>query len=318
MLGRYSVPCEPPRNVFDGKYRYLGDLKSLGSCRPTSPRAPVDTELSFSPLFLDSWSHELAGHLDASFRAYILDGLANGFRIGFDYARATCKPSRSNMASATANVDVINQYLEQECKAGRLAGPMQSQVDRFQVIPLGVILKAHQPGKWRLIVDLSSPQSASVNGGIDRDACSLSYTRVDDDAQRILDLGKGSLLAKLDIQSAYRHIPVHPSDSQLLGIRWQGEEYLDRALPFGLRSVPKIFSAVVDALIWIMFNRGVSHGVHYFDDFLFFGRPHAEECAGNLALALNTCRVLGVPVAMSSWRAINKVAVPGLVNGHCT
>ena len=30
----------------------------------------------------------------------------------------------------------------------------------------GVISKPHQPGKWRLITDLSSPKGASVNDGI--------------------------------------------------------------------------------------------------------------------------------------------------------
>ena len=30
----------------------------------------------------------------------------------------------------------------------------------------GVILKTHQPGKWRLITDLSHPQGHSINDGI--------------------------------------------------------------------------------------------------------------------------------------------------------
>ena len=37
-----------------------------------------------------------------------------------------------------------------------------------------------EPGKWRLIVDLSSPKGASVNDGISKELCSLSYVHVDD------------------------------------------------------------------------------------------------------------------------------------------
>ena len=28
-------------------------------------------------------------------------------------------------------------------------------------------------------------------------------------------------MAKIDLQSAYRHIPVHPKDHNLLGIEWR-------------------------------------------------------------------------------------------------
>ena len=94
-----------------------------------------------------------------------------------------------------------------------------------------------------------------------------------------------------------RHIPVHPSDWHLLGIRWQGKVYLDRALPFGLISAPKIFLAVADALLWIMLNLGVCSSIHYLDDFLFFGRPDRMQCDRDLAIALNTCSEMGFPVA---------------------
>ena len=76
----------------------------------------------------------------------------------------------------------------------------------------------HKPNKWRLIVDLSSPNGASVNDGIDKETCSLSYTSVDAVVEKILELGRGSLLAKLDIKQAYRMIPVHPQDTLLLGM----------------------------------------------------------------------------------------------------
>ena len=55
------------------------------------------------------------------------------------------------------------------------------------------------------------------------------------------------MIAKVDVRSAYRNIPIHPDDRWLLGMMWDGALYIDAALPFGLRSAPKIFTAVADA-----------------------------------------------------------------------
>ena len=111
-------------------------------------------------------------------------------------------------------------------------------------------------------------------------------------------LGAGCLLAKLDLKQAYRLVPVHPCDWHLLGMQWPGQVYLDTALPFGLRSAPKIFSALADGLLWAMANRGTKEGLHYLDDFLFGGRKLTDECQTALTTALATCAETGVPVAM--------------------
>ena len=68
----------------------------------------------------------------------------------------------------------------------------------------GVIPNKRQLGKWRLIVDLSSPDGASISHFIDTSVCSLKYASVDDAAEFVLRSGQGTLLAKLDIKSTYR------------------------------------------------------------------------------------------------------------------
>ena len=70
-------------------------------------------------------------------------------------------------------------------------------------------------------MDLSTPAGNSVNDGISKDDCSFHYTSVDDATPRILQLGTGCLLAKLDICQAYRNIPVAPEDRRVLGMVWQ-------------------------------------------------------------------------------------------------
>ena len=106
-----------------------------------------------------------------------------------------------------------------------------AHISRFGVIP-----KSHQPNKWRLIIDLSHPQGKSVNDGVQKDLCSMAYISVDDAIRKIITLGKGTLLAKMDIKSAFHLIPVHPADRHLLAMEWQGSLYIDTCLPFGLRS----------------------------------------------------------------------------------
>ena len=102
-------------------------------------------------------------------------------------------------------------------------------------------------GKWRLIVDLSSPQGHSVNNGISSDWCSLEYVTVDMVANVILGFGPGAVvLSKVDVRSAYRTVLVHPEDRWLLGMQWGGQQFVDNVLPFGLRSAPKLFMAVAD------------------------------------------------------------------------
>ena len=79
----------------------------------------------------------------------------------------------------------------------------------------------HQPNKWRLIVDLSYPKGHSVNDGILKSLCSLSYISVDDAINQIIAIGPNTLLAKLDIKNAFQLLPVHPTDRHLLAMEWE-------------------------------------------------------------------------------------------------
>ena len=165
-----------------------------------------------------------------------------------------------------------------------------------QINRCGVIPKRHQPGKWRLIVNLSFPKGHSVTDGVEPELCSLSDTSVDRAVQRILTRGAGARLAKFDVEGAYRTVSVHPEDRHLLGMRWRGVLHIDTVLPFGLRSAPKIYNAIADALLWIVSEAGVD-AIHYLDDFLIIGSPDPHGGERELEIALGLCQRLGVPIA---------------------
>ena len=128
-------------------------------------------------------------------RAYVFEGLRNGFHLGFNYS-TSLKSATGNMASALLNPQVIDNYLQSEVQTGRVAGPFsQPPFSVLHVSRFGVIPKRHQPGKWRLILDLSSPAGHSVNDGIAGEDYSLQYMKVDDIIAGIMRLGRGSLMA---------------------------------------------------------------------------------------------------------------------------
>ena len=246
----------------------------------------------------DLFKGALEDHPDRRYSDYITNGLAEGFRVGFD-RRQQLRSATHNLPSVSEHNSVVSSYINTELSANRLLGPLPSRIARYtHRSRIGVVPKGHNTGKWRLITDLSFPPGFSVNDGISSALCSLSYISVDTAAAVITSLGQGTLLAKIDVQAAYRLIPVHPDDRPLLGIEWKGSVYCDAMLPFGLRSAAKIFSAVADALEWILRRRGVDHVAHYLDDFIILGAPHSSQCAHSLRIVVDTCAELGVPLAL--------------------
>ena len=78
---------------------------------------------------------------------------------------------------------------------------------------------------------LEKGEGASVNDGISLLFITLLLIKI---VHLVSRLGKGALMAKFDVESAYRNVPVHPSDCHLLGVKWRNQYYVDLALPFGL------------------------------------------------------------------------------------
>ena len=250
-----------------------------------------------SPLKNVEFARNLSNHLNQPQVAFVLDGLRNGFRLGFHHSRKL-KSATTNKPSAKQHPDVIDRYLANEVSLGRVAGPFSSPpLPNLHISSFDVIPTKGQPGKWRLIVNLSSPGGWSVNDGIDPDEFALQYITVDQIIRMVSKYGQGALMAKFDVETAYRNIAVHPGDRYLLGLKWRDHYYVDLALPFDLRSAPFIFSSVADMVEWILCHaHNVSDLMHYLDDFITAGPPDSSQCEDNMAKSLAACRVLGLPL----------------------
>ena len=136
--------------------------------------------------------------------------------------------------------------------------------------------------------------SKSINDAISKDQFSLCYSSLDD----AVASGPGALMAKIDLKSAFRMIPVRRQDWELLGMQWGDQLYIDKCLPFGLRSAPYLFSQFAEALSWILREnyQVVSH-IHYLDDYLLVGAANSDLCHRYMATMLSLCQHLGIPVA---------------------
>lgn len=280
------------------RYKHTAELMCLDFCRPAvSHITPQLMEVS-TPLVLEAWDQALATHPDQAYARYIRNGLRQGFRIGFQHGKPLKSASR-NMPSTDQHPESLDEYIHKELSKGRMLGPFPNTVHLppIHINRVGSVPKGHGSNKRRVITDLSFPMGSSVNDGVDPALCSMAYISVDDVAALVAQLGKGTLLAKVDIESAYRLIPVHPQDRVLQAIEWKGQIYIDPMLPFGLRSAPKIFNAVADALSWHLEQSGILHILHYLDDYIIIAPPDSPLCQLWLDTLLRECRRLGVPIA---------------------
>ena len=266
---------------------------------PQTPIVPLQACNITTPLEVSAWRNFLTSHPHRDLVHFFLQGVVHGFRIGFNYGDYLLQISaRKNLQSAGEHPEVIDRYLQKEMDEQRVVGPFsRAMVPGLHVSRFGVIPKSHQSDSWRLIVDLSYPKGRSINDGIPKELCSITYISIDDVIQRILMLGPGTLLAKIDIKSAFRLMPVHPGDRHLLAMEWRSGVFIDTCLPFGLRSSPKLFNILADLLAWILEHQGIHHLLHYLDDFLTMGKPQASECYSNLTTMKQVCQLLGVPLA---------------------
>ena len=96
-------------------------------------------------------------------------------------------------------------------------------------------------------------------------------------------------MSKLDIKAAFWNIPAHPSDWELLGMKWQGLYFFDMVLPFGLRSAPFLFDQFSLALEWIIqYKLHIPKVIHILDDFLS-QQPHLGPTVQQLSAISSTC-----------------------------
>ncbi len=138
----------PACAVSQGFYRYMSDLQSLDAKRPVRPPQGFPGTVT-TPLNLAAWESYLALHPDCDFRRYIITGIQESFRIGCDCTTVSIKHrDHLNLPSVNQHAETNSKYIATERQAGCLLGPVRWDVQgHYQISPIGLIPKPHQPGK---------------------------------------------------------------------------------------------------------------------------------------------------------------------------
>lgn len=261
------------------------------------PIAPIRNlySLAWTPIKYAELCSELSSYPIALDRIQITHGFKYGFPL--HYAGPRVYREANNLKSARLEPQLVEQKLNKEVSLGRMAGPFEViPFPTLRVSPVGLVPK--KDGDHRLIHHLSYPEFESVNYFIDPDICTVHYSNVDEAVLMIQKLGQGALLAKSDLKSAFRLLPIYPGDFDLLGIKHNGKYYYDKCLPFGSKLSCALFNKFSSFLHWLLAKKsGNYHIIHYLDDFLFGGKSQDNTCRHTLQVFHQVCDQLGVPIS---------------------
>ena len=257
--------------------------------------APFLNQDTVSPVNADALADMLIGY-SCEKASFLINGFRHGFQIHFSGTSFTSERSCNNLKSAIEMPNVVSTKLQKELAANRVAGPFKNPpLVNFHISPLGVVPKKTL-GSFRLIHHLSYPEGQSVNDGISDEYCTVQYSTIQD-AIAFIKINKQSFMAKTDIESAFRIIPIHPSNHHLLGFKWNKQYYYDKCLPMGLSESCRIFEEFSTALEWVAYHKlGATSVVRVLDDFLFI--ENSEEKTKSILMRFqDMCSKIGIPLA---------------------
>lgn len=262
------------------------------SQNPNPEQTTQNKETVVTPIKVEAFKKLINGY---QYDSYLIEGFTTGFRLGYLGPR---QPRLSyNLPSALALPHIVDKKLGKEIELGRIQGPFNNiPFPNLQVSPIGCVPKK-APNEYRLIHHLSHPKGSSINSFVCDELATVSYASFDDAIKLLLNSGQNSLLAKTDLDSAFRMIPIHQLDHELLGINWRNQFFYDTCLPFGASSSCAIFERFSTGLQWIAQNKlNIQNLIHILDDFLFVGPPNSNKCQCDMQKFLSMCDTTGVPI----------------------
>ena len=113
----------------------------------------------------------------------------------------------TNHPSANKNPLIVYEMISKEKKLNRVAGPFDTPpFDNLIYSPLA-LMEIKESGKYRLIHNLSFPKDNSINAHI-----AVQYETFDYFINLVQEVGVDAMMAKCDIEEAFRFIPINPDD----------------------------------------------------------------------------------------------------------
>ncbi|PPQ94251.1 hypothetical protein CVT25_004971 [Psilocybe cyanescens] len=267
------------------KIRTTVDLDNISARFADRPRTTLNHAnseflLIVTPFVANAWEEALH-HTNLFYKfSDVPFGICNGFDMGIKTTpSSTYTPP--NHTSALKQPQAVLSHIQKELSLSRYTGPfsrskLESLIGSFRTSPLGVVPKAGTSDEFRLVQDFSfprnNPDQRSVNSEIDMDEFRCDWGTFDEIVSIVRNAPPLSEAATLDVDSAFRRIPIHPSQQSSFVIGWQNLYYIDHAAPFGAASSGGVFGRTADALMAIFHSKEII-ARNWVDDFVFFRCP---------------------------------------------
>ena len=215
-----------------------------------------------------------------------------------------------------------------EVKLGRVAGPYDKvPFKNFMQSPIGLVPKSG--GRTQLIFHLSyafKSGKGSLNSNTPDHLCTVKYNDLDYAVKNCLHLSSylPLFLGKTDVQSAFRVLPLKPSQ-----VKWcvimahhpitnKKSYFLDLNLPFGASISCNLFQEFSTSLKHIVeFLSGKRFSItNYLDDFLFIDTTQ-QGCDQLVRLFIEMCNQIGLPISheKTEWSTQHIVFLGILLDG---
>ena len=122
--------------------------------------------------------------------------------------------------SAKRNPNIFDAKLSKELQKGRIAVPFDSEpFENLKISPIGLLPNKIQGQFYHLSYPKHS--QISINSGITQEFKSVSYVTIGDAISYLRKFGCGSFMAKTDIVSAFRIVPLAENQYALVGFVWK-------------------------------------------------------------------------------------------------
>lgn len=237
--------------------------------------------------------------------------LEEGCSTGFTGARRGLRVP--NYPSVYSHVEEITDKIQLEAVTDRLV-PMDSN-EEVVVTPLAMVPKPNT-SKHRMIRDLSAPEGDSVNDGI-KGLPELTLPQLEDVLRLVLAWRAAGYsrvyLRRVDVDGAYRRIPVRARDRWQLVLEWLGVLYADAVLPMGLKSSCHLYQRITLAVIWGLARRGIS-AAGYLDDTIVVGPAAYVE--GWADVVRRTLDQIGLDHSVKKWHEDGEAGECMIVLGY--
>lgn len=232
------------------------------------------------------WEQELCEDSD---REFVLSGIKNGFKVMDDCAKVD-RVNVENYHSVVSpeNRSKVEEQLKSEMRSGHYI--VTECVPKI-VSALAAVPKPDSED-FRLIHDCSNPDGKGLNSYASPDR--FTFESVDSAVKHIT---WGSWMSKVDLKSAYRHVPLHPSQYCVSGLKYKfsGDGkftyFYDTRLMMGASESVGTFHRITQSVVRMMEHRTSAKVLCYLDDFLIIAKSrrvcsHAKSVLENLLLQL--------------------------------